>query len=116
MAPPPRACRRGAKGTVHGTAPVRCRGHSAGSNPRGGRGDEARGLVRRHEGTECFIFGRRQSGYFTLRTIDGKLVKAAVSYKKLRFIEESKRILMSINKKRQAAIPPTDESVGFLAV
>lgn len=60
----------------------------------------------RHEGTECFIFGRRQSGYFTLRTIDGKLVKAAVSYKKLRFIEESKRILMSNNKKGRPQFLP----------
>ena len=36
---------------------------------------------------ECFIFGRRSSGYFDIRRLDGTRVHAGVSYKKLRFLE-----------------------------
>lgn len=38
-------------------------------------------------GQECFIFGRRSSGYFDIRRLDGTKVHAGVSYKKLRFLE-----------------------------
>ena len=38
-------------------------------------------------GQECFIFGRRSSGYFDIRKLDGTKVHAGVSYKKLRFLE-----------------------------
>ena len=67
----------------------------------------------RYNGTECFVFGRRQSGWFALRTIDGTLVTDSVSFRKLTFLSESERIL--ITKKRHTAIPPTAEAVGFLA-
>ena len=67
----------------------------------------------RYNGTECFVFGRRQSGWFALRTIDGTLVTDSVSFRKLKFLSESERIL--ITKKRHTAIPPTAEAVGFLA-
>ena len=40
-----------------------------------------------YAGQECFIFGRRSSGYFDIRRLDGTKVHAGVSYKKLRFIE-----------------------------
>ena len=40
-----------------------------------------------YEGQECFIFGRRSSGYFDIRRLDGTKVHAGVSYKKLRFLE-----------------------------
>lgn len=36
-----------------------------------------------HEGQECFVFGRRTSGYFDLRKLDGTKVSASASYKKL---------------------------------
>lgn len=34
-------------------------------------------------GVECFIFGRRSSGYFDLRKLDGTVVHRSASYKKL---------------------------------
>ena len=40
-----------------------------------------------YERQECFIFGRRSSGYFNIRKLDGTKVHAGVSYKKLRFLE-----------------------------
>ncbi len=44
-------------------------------------------------GTECFIFGRRTSGYFDVRKLDGTKVSAGVSYKKLTLLEPSKYYL-----------------------
>ena len=38
-------------------------------------------------GVECFIFGRRSSGYFDLRKLDGAVVHRSASYKKLILIE-----------------------------
>lgn len=40
-----------------------------------------------YSGQECFIFGRRSSGYFDIRRLDGTKVYAGISYKKLRFLE-----------------------------
>ena len=38
-----------------------------------------------HQGKEYFIFGRRATGYFDIRTLDGiKVNKGSISYKKLR--------------------------------
>ena len=39
------------------------------------------------DGQEGFIYGRRSSGYFDIRTLDGKKLSAGVSYKKLRLLE-----------------------------
>ena len=41
----------------------------------------------RYKGEECFIFGRRNSGYFDLRKLDGTKVHASASYKTLQIIE-----------------------------
>ena len=46
-----------------------------------------------YDGKECFIFGRRSSGYFDLRTLDGTHVHKSASYKKLNFIEPAKGYL-----------------------
>lgn len=40
-----------------------------------------------YAGQECFIFGRRGSGYFDIRKLDGTKVHAGISYRKLRFLE-----------------------------
>lgn len=40
-----------------------------------------------YNGQECFIFGRRGSGYFDIRKLDGAKVHAGISYKKLRLVE-----------------------------
>ncbi|HJB27200.1 MAG TPA: HNH endonuclease [Candidatus Blautia faecavium] len=42
---------------------------------------------------ECFIYGRRSSGYFDLRKLDGTKVYASASYKKLRLLEPRKTML-----------------------
>ena len=38
-------------------------------------------------GTECFITGRRTSGYFALKKLDGTVVSNSISYKKLQLLE-----------------------------
>lgn len=65
----------------------------------------------RYNGMECFVFGRRSSGSFDIRLIDGTKVHAGVSCRKLQFIQVSDSFLT----KRLAAIPPTNKFVGFLA-
>lgn len=46
-----------------------------------------------YEGQECFIFGRRSSGYFDLRKLDGTKVHASASYKKLQLLERANTLL-----------------------
>ena len=46
-----------------------------------------------YNGIECYIFGRRSSGYFDLRLLDGIKISAGVSYKKLQLLECRKTIL-----------------------
>ncbi len=54
----------------------------------------------RYNGQECFIFGRRSSGYFDLRLLDGTKISAGVSYKKLRLVETASTLLIDrITKK-----------------
>ena len=47
-----------------------------------------------YDNKECFIFGRRASGYFDIRMLDGTKLSASVSYKKLKLLERRKTILM----------------------
>lgn len=42
-----------------------------------------------YDGQECFIFGRRSSGYFDLRKLDGTKVSLSASHKKLKLLEKS---------------------------
>ena len=55
----------------------------------------------RYKGQECFIFGRRASGYFDIRLLDGTKVHAGVSYKKLKFLETRHNFITE--RRRQAA-------------
>lgn len=42
----------------------------------------------RYQGKDYFIFGRRKSGYFDIRDLNGeKINKGSISYKKLRLVE-----------------------------
>lgn len=45
-------------------------------------------------GQECFIFGRRTSGYFDLRKLDGTKVHASASWKKLTLLERQSNYLI----------------------
>ena len=42
---------------------------------------------------ECFIFGRRSSGSFDIRLLDGTKISAGVNYKKLKLLEKRKSCL-----------------------
>ena len=46
-------------------------------------------------GQECFVWGRRSSGAFLLRLLDGTKVKDGVGYKKLTLLERSKNYLIA---------------------
>lgn len=48
-----------------------------------------------YQSNEYFIFGRRTSGFFDIRTLDGQKVnKGSISFKKLKLIETSKNYLI----------------------
>ena len=66
----------------------------------------------KYQGTECFIFGRRSSGYFDLRKLDGTKVHPSASYKKLELLEARSNYL---KEERSRQFLPTAEAVGLLA-
>lgn len=51
-----------------------------------------------YEEKECFIFGRRSSGYFDLRLLDGTKVHASASWKKLKRVEYASTLLIERRK------------------
>jgi len=59
-------------------------------------------------GEEGFIFGRRSSGSFDIRTLDGNRLSAGISYKKLSLKENATNVLIE----RRKAIPPPPVEVG----
>jgi hypothetical protein len=46
------------------------------------------------KGTECFVFGRRKTGYFDLRTLDGTKVHASAKAKGLVLLETANTLLI----------------------
>ena len=66
-----------------------------------------------YNGIECFVYGRRASGSFDIRKMNGTKVHAGVSFKKLKFLEVRRNFL--ITKEGISAIPPTPKNVGILA-
>ena len=44
----------------------------------------------RYNEKECFVFGRRTSGYFDIRTLGGTKVSPSASYRKLELLEKSR--------------------------
>jgi hypothetical protein len=54
------------------------------------------------KGIECFVFGRRTTGYFDLRMVDGTKIHPSVSYKQISLIERAKTLLI---ERRQTAHP-----------
>lgn len=67
----------------------------------------------KYNGIECFVYGRRASGSFDIRKIDGTKVHAGISFKKLKLLEVRKNFL--ITKEGNGAIPSTHKCVGILA-
>lgn len=46
------------------------------------------------KGTECFVFGRRTTGYFELRRLGGTKVSSSVKYSSLSLVERAKTFLI----------------------
>jgi Restriction endonuclease len=67
----------------------------------------------RYEGVECFIFGRRSSGSFDIRLLDGTKIHAGISFKKLTLIEKATSLLFE--RKRGTALLPIVETRGIRA-
>jgi hypothetical protein len=65
----------------------------------------------KYDNQECFIFGRRSSGYFDLRKLDGTVIHRSASYKKLELIQQRKSLLIE----RREALPPMTKVTGFRA-
>lgn len=55
----------------------------------------------KYNGVKCFIFGRRNSGYFDVRTLDRTIVHRSASYKKLVLIQSRQSLLIE----RRTAFP-----------
>jgi hypothetical protein len=64
----------------------------------------------RFQGRCCFVFGRRSSGYFDLRTLDGTRIHASANYKKHTVVQKATAALIE----RRGGIPPTSEEAGIL--
>ncbi len=47
----------------------------------------------KYNGKECFIFGRRSSGYFDLRRLDGEVIHRSANYKNLKLVDRRKSML-----------------------
>ena len=47
----------------------------------------------RYQNQDCFIFGRRSSGYFDIRKLDGTKIHSSINYKKLELLEARKNYL-----------------------
>ena len=52
---------------------------------------------------ECFIFGRRKTGYFALRKLDGTKIHASAKAKELSLLERAKTLLIE----RKASLFPS---------
>ena len=50
-----------------------------------------------YNGQECFISGRRSSGYFALRKLDGTTITNGISFKKLKLLEPATNYLIERN-------------------
>jgi hypothetical protein len=62
------------------------------------------------QGKTRFVFGRRSTGYFDLRTLDRAKIHASASAKMLAIIQRASACLVE----RRDGIPPTSEGVGIL--
>ena len=52
----------------------------------------------RFKGNECFVFGRRNTGYFDLRTLDKVKIHSSANVKTLELLEIRKSLLWERRK------------------
>ena len=67
----------------------------------------------RYNGQTCFIFGRRTSGYFDLRHLDGTRVHATASCKQLRLLKHSESILTERRKQESTELRRSNSSPTY---
>jgi hypothetical protein len=60
-----------------------------------------------YQGQVCFVFGRRSSGYFDLRLLDGTRIHASANCKHLTIVQKAHTCLVE----RRGGIPPAAEPV-----
>ncbi|MBQ6528430.1 MAG: HNH endonuclease, partial [Clostridia bacterium] len=63
------------------------------------------------DGRDCFVKGRRTSGYFALAMLEGTKVTDSAHYKKLKLLETAKHYLTE----RREGSPPMTEVTGVRA-
>ncbi len=61
------------------------------------------------KGIECFIFGRRKTGYFDIRKLDGTKIHASAKAKELCLLERAKTLLI---ERKAALLPSLEEGVS----
>ena len=49
------------------------------------------------KGQEGFIFGRRSKGGFDIRKLNGEKINANINYRKLKYLESRKALLISFD-------------------
>ena len=61
------------------------------------------------KGKECFVFGRRSSGSFSVRQLDGTHISDSISYKKLKFLQPKSNY---ITERRRVLLPTASYGVS----
>lgn len=62
------------------------------------------------KGIECFISGRRKTGYFDIRTLDGKKIHASAKHTELTLLERAKTFL--VERRKRVLLPSLTEGVS----
>ena len=84
------------------------RSHIPNTAPRSVHGFQRYDKVR-FKGRECFVFGRRASGHFDLRALDGTRLHASAKASTLTLLERAATLLVQ----RRPALLPAVETTGF---
>jgi hypothetical protein len=71
--------------------------------------------VVKYQGEKYYIGGRRERGYFNIRSLEGDR-KQDIFYKKLRFMYEARRLFMYNQRRNITPIPPITKIVGIFGV
>ena len=64
----------------------------------------------RYEDTLCYIHGKRSSGYFDIRKLDGTKMHSAILYRKLTLVERTNTRL--IERRKPVPLPPVETGVS----
>ena len=66
-----------------------------------------------YEGQVCFIFGRRKSGYFDLRLLDGEVIHRSATFKKLTLKEKANSWLTERMVNRSYSSPRINSGISY---